>query len=103
MNLIFEDPEKYKKVVAELEQQDSDLLDKAILDVHCLMSDGIESKLKALGDLLHTVRVSNGKTLRAFSLEFDINVKEVSNVERGLALPSDELIKKYTKLLNNKE
>lgn len=99
MSLIFEDPEKYQQVVEKQKEEDTNKLGKAILDVHCLMSDNIESKLKALGDLFHAVRISSGLTLRAFSVESGISVVEVSDVERGLALPSDDIIKTYTKLL----
>jgi len=53
--------------------------------------------LKDLGESLHEIRMEKGITLRDFSIQAYFDVCYISDVERGLAIPTKELLDAYTK------
>ncbi len=104
MSLIFEDPQKYMELTAELRRTDQATLDNTLEKIRSMTDKEWEDKLNLLGSLLQDMRVAAGQTLRNFKLGADANIEliEISNVERGLAIPSDDLIKTYIKSVNIK-
>ncbi len=104
MSLIFENPQKYMELTAELRRTDKATLNNTLEKIRSMTDKEWEDKLNLLGSLLQDLRVMSGQTLRNFKLGAESNIEliEISNAERGLALPSDDLIRTYIKSINIK-
>ncbi len=49
---------------------------------------------RKLGDYLHTLRISKGKTLRTAAKEMDMSAMYLSEIESGKKIPSGHMLRK---------
>lgn len=97
MSLIFEDPQKYLEITNEMRRQDNETLANTLAKIRSMTDEEWVSKLSLLGSILQDIRVTAGQTMRDFKLaNVKIELSDISRAERGLALPSDDLIRHYT-------
>ena len=98
MSLIFEDPQRYLEVTKEMQRQDDETLANTLEKIRSMTDEEWRSKLALLGGMLQDIRVTAGQTLRDFKqANVGVELSDISRAERGLALPSDDLIRHYTK------
>jgi hypothetical protein len=103
MSLIFDDPEKYFELLDRLAQEEKNFQNESLDAIKNAKDDQLLAALKWVGLTLSEIRISQGYTLRKFVTE-EFKDQEglaykISNIERGMQIPSSEVFQKYINLL----
>lgn len=103
MSLIFDNPEKYLELLDRLAQEEKEFQKISLDQIKNAKDDQLLAGLKWIGLVLSEIRISQGYTLRKFVMEEfreEPNLAyKISNIERGLVIPSSEIFQKYINIL----
>lgn len=103
MSLIFDNPEKYFELLDRLAQEEKNFQGESLSSIRNAKDDQLLAALKWVGLTLSEIRISQGYTLKKFVLdefkEEENLAYKISNIERGLQIPSSEIFQKYINLL----
>ena len=88
-------PTEREKFLEEFAQKDRDVLQETISKINKASSTEKEEFLYFLGKFFHQIRLNKNISLRRFCLKYNLDPIEISELERGLRLPSISLMDIY--------
>ena len=103
MSLILQDPEKYLEMMELFAKEEKEMQITSLRRIRESSDGDVLAGLKLVGAILTNVRINKGYTLKKFVMEQFTGeegiASMISNVERGLDIPSPVIIQKYLNLL----
>jgi hypothetical protein len=103
MSLMFNDPDKYFELLDQLAKEEQDFQKSSLNSIRSAKDDELLAALKWVGLTLSEIRRNKGYTLKKFVMEEfkeDSQIAyKISNIERGLQVPTSEIFYKYINLL----
>jgi len=104
---MLKDPIKYMELLEAIAIEEKEMQEESLAKIKNASNDDLLSGLKWVGVLLGQIRINKGYSLRKFVLEKfkgeEGYASRISNIERGLDIPSAGIIKRYVDLLKENE